>query len=193
MLKKESKIRILENFGAIDYAIFGKPVAKTDVCCPFFTEEYLASKGALLSIVIEIYKLMDHSPKVIEESVNSSKLREMAKRSASVARENCKLLVSSKNGRKDVKVALRESLTKLKGEKVNIDEMVKNEIRRKAYGLAIDNLLIGRAITESKQYDKMNTWTGRILEDAYKVVRDNLVEAAMTIIENTEETSPKKN
>lgn len=186
MLSKESKLRILENFQAIDYAIFGKPVGKTNTCCPFFVEEYVSAKGALLSVMIEMYKLIDHKPKVLKEAVSSDKLRKMAKKSASIARENCKTLVSSENGRKDVKKSLRESLSKVKTKKINIDEMVQNEIKRKAYGLAIDNLLIGRAVTESKSYKKMNTWNGRILEDAYKVLRDNLVESAMAILDNVE-------
>lgn len=192
MLSKESKIRILENFQAIDYTIFGKPVGKTGVCCPFFVEEYLSAKGALLSVMIEMYELMDHKPKVLKEAVNSLKLKGMAKKSAFIARENCKTLVSSEDGRKDVKQSLRESLTKLKDKKFNIDEMVQNEIKRKAYGLAIDNLLVGRAIAESTNYKKMNTWNGRILEDAYKVLRDNLVETAIAVLENDIPEEPKK-
>lgn len=186
MLSKESKIRVLENFKSLDYAFFGKPVKESTVCCPFFIEEYLSIKGALLSVAVEMYKLIDHSPKVIKENITTEKLDKMAIKSAKVARENCKRLVSSANGRSDVKKALRESLTKVKTKKVNIDEMVQTEIRKKAYGLAIDNLIIGRAISESKNFKKMNSWDGRILEDAYKVLRGNLVEAAMNILDNAE-------
>jgi hypothetical protein len=188
MLTKESKIRVLENFHSIDYAIFGKPVGKTDTCCPFFVEEYVAAKGALLSVMIEMYKLMNHKPKTLMESVNSARLKSMSKRSAAIARENCQTLVSSESGRNDVKKSLRESLSKVKDTKINIDEMVQTEIRRKSYGLAIDNLLIGRAITEAKNYKKMNSWNGRILEDAYKVLRDNLVESAIAILDNSVES-----
>ena len=187
MLSKESKIRILENFQSIDYVIFGKPLAKTGVCCPFFVEEYVSVKGALLSVLIEMYKMIDHKPKVLKEEIDTIKLKNMAKKSASIARENCKVLVSSDAGRKDVKKSLRESLTKVKTKKVNIDEMIQNEIRRKSYSLAVDNLLIGRAITEGRNYSKLNTWNGKILEDAYKVLRDNLVEAAINVLENTDD------
>ena len=54
-LKKESKIRVLENFYSLDYVLFGKPVSKVDICCPVFVEEYLSIKGALMSLVIEMY------------------------------------------------------------------------------------------------------------------------------------------
>ena len=110
----------------------------------------------------------------------------MAKNSAIIARENCKKLVTSRKGRENVKQDLRESLSKTK-KKVDIDKLVQEKIRTKAYSLAVDNLLVGRAISESKKYNKLNTWNGRIIEEAYKILRDNLVESAIGIIENTAE------
>jgi len=183
-LKKESKIRILENFYSLDYALFGKPISKVNVCCPVFVEEYLSVKGALLSLMIEMFKLVKHSPKAITEKVESKKLIKMARESAIISRENCKLLVTSKKGREDVKQDLRESLTRAK-KGTDVEKLVQEKIRTKAFSLAIDNLLVGRAITESKKYDKLNTWNGRIIEDAYKVLRDNLVECAINILDNT--------
>lgn len=190
-LKKESKIRVLENFYSLDYVLFGKPVIKENVCCPVFVEEYLSVKGALMSLVIEMYKLVKHSPETITEKVSEKSLRKMARESAIIARENCKKLVTSKKGRKNVKIELRESLSKMNSKKVNIEKLVQDKIRTKAFSLAVDNLLIGRAITESKKIKKLNSWNGRIIEDAYKVLRDNLVEAAMNIIENSEDDTKK--
>jgi len=190
-LKKESKIRVLENFYALDYVLFGKPVSKVDTCCPVFVEEYLSIKGALLSLMVEMFQLVKHSPAPITESIQTPELLKMARKSAVVARENCKKLVASKKGREDVKVDLRESISNRK-EKVNIEKLVQEKIRVKAFSLAVDNLLIGRTITESKKYDKLNTWNGRILEDAYKILRDNLVESALGILENGEDEDLKK-
>lgn len=185
-IKKESKIRILENFYSLDYVLFGKPISKVDMCCPVFAEEYLSVKGALMSLVVEMYKLIKHSPKTITEKVEVKDLLKMAKESAVVARDNSKKLVTSKKGRDDVKTQLRESILNTK-KGLNIEKLVQEKIRTKAYSLAVDNLLIGRAITESKKFDKLNTWNGRIIEDAYKILRDNLVESAMNIIENSED------
>lgn len=192
-IKKESKIRVLENFYSLDYVLFGKSVSKVDTCCPVFVEEYLSVKGALMSLVIEMYKLVKHAPKTITEEVTSKKLMKMARESAEIARENCKKLVTSEKGSADVKKSLRESISKTK-KNLNIEKLVQEKIRIKAFSLAVDNLLIGRAITESKKFDKLNTWNGRIIEDAYKVLRDNLVESAVNIIENGEDldTGSKK-
>ncbi len=184
-LKKESKIRILENFYSLDYTLFGKPATEVNVCCPAFLEEYLSVKGALMSLVVEMYKLIKHSPAVVSEKVDQKQLLKNARQSAIIARENCEKLVTSKKGRIDVKESLRESISKTKRSDVDIEKLVHEKIRSKAFSLAVDNLLIGRAITESKKFDKLNTWNGRILEDAYKILRDNLVECALNILENT--------
>ena len=182
-LKKESKIRVLENFYALDYVLFGKPVSKVDTCCPVFVEEYLSIKGALMSLMVEMLQLVKHSPATISEAVDSKELLKMARKSAIIARENCKKLVTSKKGRTDVKNDLRESLEGA-SKKVDLEKLVQEKIRTKAFALAVDNLLIGRTITESKKYDKLNTWNGRIIEDAYKILRDNLVESALVILGN---------
>jgi hypothetical protein len=183
-LKKESKIRVLENFYSLDYTLFGKPVSEVDVCCPAFTEEYMYVKGALMSLVIEMYRLIKHSPAVLNEKVDSKDLLKRARKSAVIARENCEKLVTSPKGRKNVKESLRESLAKTKSD-VDLEKLVQEKIRSKAFSLAVDNLLIGRVVSESKKIDKLNSWDGRIIEDAYKILRDNLVECAMNIIENT--------
>lgn len=183
MLTRESKLKLLENFYAIDLALFGKPATKVDICCPVFIEEFLSLKGALLSIVIEMYKLMEHDPKPIMESVSKKDLMKSAIKSAKAARAESKRLVSSKEGKESVKIRLREALH-TSDEKVNIDKMVQETIRRKAFSLAVDNLLIGRTISEAKSYKKLNSWDGKIMEDAYKVLRDQLVDSALTIMES---------
>jgi hypothetical protein len=183
-LSKESKIRILENFYALDYVFFGKPVLESTVCCPFFIQEYLSVKGAILSVMIEMFNLVEHTPSVINEKVNTKNLQRMALFSAKSARENCKKLVVTEKGKEDVKKMIKEALNESKGSDVKMEDIVQSKIREKAYSLAVDNLLIARTISESEGYTKMNTWEGKILEDAYKILRDQLVECALNIVEN---------
>jgi len=183
-LSKESKIRVLENFYALDYVFFGKSVKEAAACCPAMLNEFIAVKGALLSVLVEMYKLVEHSPTALTERVSSKKLRNLARESARVARENCKRILASSKGRADVKASLRETIAQ--EENVNVDELVQTKIREKAFSLAVDNLLIAKTIAESKHYDKLNGWEGKIIEDAYKVLRDSLVENAMVIIDGSE-------
>jgi len=184
MLQKESKIRVLENFYSLDYVFFGKPVKKMQACCPSLIEDYITVKGALMSLMIEMYKLIDHKPEAIDGVVTSEGLAETARENAKIARENAHHLVHSDKGRQDIKEELRNSITE--DSDINIEEEVKDKIREKAFSLAIDNILIGRAVTESDQIEVLNDWEGKIVEDAYKVLRDSLVESAMFVLEADE-------
>jgi hypothetical protein len=184
-LNKESKVRVFETFYALDFLFFGKPVTKVETCCPIFVEEYLSVKGALMSVVIEMLQLTKHSPKPLTEKVDTPILMKMASASAKIARENCKKLLLTDKGREDVKSMVQEALsTKKEGDKVKLSELVQQKIREKAFSLAIDNLVIARNLVESKSIKKLNEWEGKIVEDAYKILRDNLVEAALELLES---------
>jgi len=182
MLTKESKMRILENFYAIDYTLFGKSINKVETCCPATINEYVTVKGALLSVMIEMNKLVNHIPQeIIGHQVYSKDLRKMARESARLARENAKLLVATDKGKEDIKKELREAVAENKG--TTVEDLVQEKIREKTFSLALDNLLIARTVNESMYYNNLNAVEGTILEDAYKVLRDSLVELAIFIDE----------
>lgn len=185
MLRKESKIRVLENFYGIDYALFGKPVSEVVNCCPVIKEEYVQVKGALLSVYIEMLKLMGHKPESITEKVNTKQLKVMAKESAKQSRYAARKIVTTEKARADIKSELKQALQENK----NLDpsKVVESKIREKAFRLAIDNMLVARSLSESKNYKKMNEWEGQIIEDSYKILRDNLCEIAMMILDDDEQ------
>jgi hypothetical protein len=180
MLSKESKIRVLENFYALDYVLFGKPINKIDMCCPLVKEEYLSIKGALMSVYVEMMKLIKHQPEALDEKVDSKLLMGKARNSAIIAREHSEKIVKSDKARANIKSTLKEALSD--NPKADISHIVEKTIRSKAFGLAVDSLLLSRAITESEDYKKLNEWEGRIVEDSYKILRDNLIEAAYMIL-----------
>lgn len=192
MLSKESKIRVLENFYALDYVFFGKPVTKMESCCPLVKEEYLSIKGALMSVFVEMLKLVDHKPGVIEEQVDSKQLMQNARETAKTARENAQKIVSTDKSRAAIKEDLKEMLKTDKD--LDISEAIETKIRTKAFSYAVDNLLLARVIGESKAFDSLNEWEGAIVEDSYKILRTNLVESAYDIIytESMEELMEKE-
>jgi len=187
-LSKETKIRVLENFYAIDYILFGKPLKnielaeskECDVCNQALIDEYVTAKGALLSTVLEMYRLVEHTPTPIEEKITTKDLSKLATESAKTSRKNAVTLVKEERARNDIKESLISAITE--SDNVNVEETVKAKIREKAYSLAIDNLLVARTINESKNFKELDSWTGRIIEDAYKVLRDSVVEAAAEIL-----------
>lgn len=178
----ETKIRVLENFYGIDYVFFGKQISEVDSCCPILTEEYLTVKGALMSVYIEMLKLIDHIPEPIEERVEADDLLENAKWAADLARENAKEIVLTDSAKESIKISMKQALKE--DADVNLTELLETKIRQKAYGLAVDNLLLARTLEESVDINNMNEWEGRIMEDSYKVLRDDLVERAWSILED---------
>lgn len=184
---KESKIKVLENFYALDYIFFGKPVKKMEACCPALVEDYLAVKGALSSVVIELLKVIKHSPEKLTEKVDLKMMTKNARESAKICRENAKKIVATDKAKQNIKADLKEQL-KENDSKVDIPKLVEGLIREKAFRLAVDNLLIAKAISESENYTELNEWGGKIIEDSYKILRDSLVESSILILATDEES-----
>lgn len=184
MLSKESKIRVLENFYALDYVFFGQPVSVVESCCPLIKEDYLSVKGALLSVFIEMLKLVEHTPDPVAEKVEGDTLHLMAKESATLAREAAEKVVVTEKARNDIKAELRETIES--GKEVDIPKLVEERIREKAFRLAVDNLLVARVLGESLEVQALNYFEGKIIEDSYKILRDNLCETANLILDNDE-------
>jgi len=183
-LNKSAKIKLLENFYGLDFVLFGKPVKEVEVCCPVLVTEYLTVKGALLSTLIEMYQLIEYTPKEISEKVDTEKLMIGSSRVAEWARSQAKSLLTMKRGKNYIKEQVSKAVQENPKEKKDIEKITEAKIREQAYSLAIDTLLIARTIVESKKYSKLNEWKGKILEDAYRILRDNLIECAISMMDN---------
>ena len=183
MLSKESKIRLLESFYSLDYLFFGDRLKSVKVD-PALAENYLVLKSALSSVIIEMFKIVEHSPIIENTKIDAPSLLECASRDAKAAKIICKKLVVSEDGKADVKAQIKEILSEDSNivKEVPILQIVKEEVERKAYSLAVDTLLIAKMLRESKRYQALNEAEGRVLEDSYKLIRDSLVETAQTII-----------
>lgn len=186
MLSKESKLRVLENFYALDYIFFGKPVKKVSTCCSAITEEYLSIKGALLHVFVEMLRTVEHSPAILKENISSKDIIKNSKISANIARENSKRIVTTEKAKTDIKKMLEETIEMNKDDDINVAVVVEDTIREKAFALAVDNILIAKTLSESKMAEKLNEWEGKIIEDSYKILRNALVESASLILENVE-------
>jgi hypothetical protein len=183
MLKnKESKIRILENFYAIDRIVFGKPLSEIETCCPGLLDEYVTTKGAMLSVLVDMYNLTDHQPEKIEEKIDFSKISENSITLCDEAKANSKAIISSDKG----KILIKEKVKEIISEDADSDmnEVLDATIKESLISIALDNLLIGNAISESQNIDGFNSIEGRILEDAYKTLKTDLMEIASLIIED---------
>ena len=184
MLSKESKIRVLENFYALDYVFFGKPLKKVASCCPLIKEDYLSIKGALMSVYIEMLKMVDHTPQPLEEKMSSKLLLNNSREYAKNAREAAATVVKTERARDDIKSELKVAIKE--DSDTNIPGLIETKIREKAFRLAVDNILIAKMLSESKGISALNDWSGKIVEDSYKILRDNLCETANLILDSDE-------
>jgi hypothetical protein len=132
--------------------------------------------------MVEMYKLVEHSPAKLSEKLTTKDFTSNARRYAQYARQSAKKIVTTEKAKQNIKEQLKRVISENKN--VNIPEIVESLIREKAFKLAVDHLLIARTIAESKNVQNMNEWTGKLLEDSYKILRDSVVESALTILEN---------
>jgi hypothetical protein len=184
-MNKGSKNRILENYYALDYVFFKKPISEVTICCPFFIQEYLSAKGALLSILVDMYKLIEHKPLLKEDApLKTSDLLPIAEKTAIIAKKNAQVLINSPKGQQSIKKAVSESIKRNK-DKLTIEEITDHHVLKRAFSSALDNMLINRTISESKSVSKLNEWQGQVLERAYKRMRTTLIETAISILEET--------
>jgi len=184
-LSKESKITVLENFYGVDYIFFNKPLKELDYCCPALAEEYVNLKGAMMSIFIEMLKLMDHSPEALVEKIDLSTIRQNASVKADNSKFAASKLMQTEAAKENIKNSLIENLATdgEKEEDINPSEFIEFQIQTKSYALAVDNLMLAKPLSESRDVKAMIGFEGKLLEDSYKILRDGLCECAMIILD----------
>jgi hypothetical protein len=183
-LSKESKMQVLENFYGLDYVFFNKPLKELDYCCPALAEEYVNLKGALMSVFVEMLKLMEHQPEVIEETVTVKQIRENASESADRSRFAASKLMQTEAARSSIKDSLIESMAIESEDEIDPNVFIEFQIRSKSYALAVDNLMLAKPLSESANVKAMLGFEGKLLEDSYKILRDGLCECAQIILED---------
>ena len=183
-LSKESKMQILENFYGLDFVFFNKPLKELDYCCPALAEEYVNLKGALMSVFIEMLKLMEHQPAITEEKVTVAQIRENASRSADKSRFAASKLMQTESAKESIKDSLIESMAMETEEEIDPKAFIEFQIQTKSYALAVDNLMLAKPLSEANDVKAMLGFEGKLLEDSYKILRDGLCECALIIIED---------
>jgi len=185
MLANEAKVKIIENFYAIDYILLGKKLSEVEVCCPVFQEEYVTIKGNLLSVLGEMYRLVEYSPKINKDfSIKRKSLIENASKIASNCINESKKILKNEGSKDYIRERIRQIIKENKDSEIEPEKIVEHEILFKSFGIALDNLLIKSMLNESKDYKQINEWEGRILEDSYKFLKEELINTAIFIIKD---------
>lgn len=184
-ISKESKVQVLENFYGLDYVFFNKPLKELDYCCPALAEEYVNLKGALLSVFVEMLKVMEHAPEEIDGKLSVQQIRENASKSADTAKFASSKLMQTEAARESIKDSLIESIAlEESDDEINPQEFIEFQIQTKSYALAVDNLMLAKPLSEANDVNAMVGFEGKLLEDSYKILRDGLCECALIILED---------
>ena len=179
-MKNSCKLRIVENFVSIDYICFGDLLKNLHTGSNRDIREYMELKGSLCSILSEFYNLVDFDPGMPENKIDANALYENAKANSIIARGNSKTIMESENGKKQLQLQVGKNIEEFS--ESDTKDIVDFTIHEKAMQIALDNLLIARMLNENEIVPKMQTFEGVILEDAYKTLRDSIVEKAIEII-----------
>jgi len=183
MTKQAIKAKLLENFYALDYIFFGKPVRKVkDFCCPALVESYLTTKGALLSVMLEVYKVTGYSPK-ISKKITAKLIHENAKSLSKEVKKDVKDLLISESGAKSIRNKVSQYLTE--SNKIT-SEIIKEAIKEKAFSVAIDRLLLGSIVQECDHFEELDSKDGKVIEEAYRLLRTDLAETAVIMHDSIE-------
>lgn len=177
MNSRELKTKILENWFAIDSILFNDH-AKYVIKEGRSFREYISLKGALLSNLYEFYNHIGYTPVIEEDNFpkNEKALIENSRQSSIYAKK----LAATTLSREDVKGALKKKIVREAKER-NVKDPAKFSklvAEQKFRQISLDNILIGIPILECQNRDKMDDVKGQILEDAYKMMRDQIVKLA---------------
>jgi len=185
MLSPGSKAKILENFFGLDFAIFKKPLDKVEVCCPILKEEYTISKGALLSIMIEMFNYLEHNSE-LRDDINISGLKKIALESAKISRKNASSIILSESSKKQMAEDIMKIITESsEEEKLSHEAVAESVMKKRLITRIIDDLVLMRPLTEcSKGKGGLRTGRGKELLETYTLLRDNLVKSVLEILES---------
>jgi hypothetical protein len=182
MIKTKSKIKMLEFYYAIDKVFFGRALTEVKIkCCPLLKEDYLTLKGALISTMIEMSKLIEHDPKYNKKTLSEADIQITSVNMAKKARQNALKIIATERSIKILKNSVKQLIRE--DTKIGITKATQKAIGEKAFEIALDNLVIASMLHESNSINKINTMNGQIIEGAYKIVRSALVERAQDILD----------
>ena len=179
MLSSRDKFNLLRNYKALDYICFGKPieeVAKVEGVDRTLVSQYITTKGGLISVVIEMTKMCE--TKTGDEELDPKTLVNESKKVAASSITAGIHVLKTKKAREYIK---EQVLSSSKDDKADVDKAIDLKLAEAALSFSIDSLLIGTVLAEATSFSKINDWEGVIVENTYKVLRNDLLSIVQKI------------
>lgn len=170
-MSKSTKSEVLKHWFGIDSILLGGPAK--EVLKEENFEQYLSTKGALLSNLYEIYQKIGY-----ESEDTYGTVKEMADASSELAKsskERANKILENASVGKLVRDEIKEmgDVEGLTGQQVARYVVLK---RRNA--IALDSMLLEN-IVEGESKKELADWQGRVLIDAHKTLRDSLIDISL--------------
>ncbi len=168
-MNKGIKTEVLEHWMGIDFILFGDKNPK-DVLKEDSYKNYITTKGAFLSNLYEIYMLIGYNS---DSKFNTVKeMKENSIKLANEAKNKSKDKIQNESVLKLIKEEVSEFL---KDQKLNEQEMAKRVVSRRHKAISLDSLVLENALRKGCKYC-LTDWRGKVLIDAHKTLRDNLID-----------------
>jgi len=165
------KSEVLKHWFGIDTVLFGNKA--TDSLSEENISNYLTTKGSLLSNLFEIYKKIKFEP-----GTKFNTVADMIKESFDLA-ENSKARAKELLESESVTKMVREEIKDIGSvESLTEREVARYVIQKRRNAVAIDSMMLESALSE-EQKELLTDWQGKVLVDAHKTLRDNLIEISL--------------
>jgi len=170
-MSKSMKSEVLKHWFGIDTVLFGNKA--TDSLSEENISNYLTTKGSLLSNLFEIYKKIKFEP-----GTKFNTVADMIKESFDLA-ENSKARAKELLESESVTKMVREEIKDIGSvESLTEREVARYVIQKRRNAVAIDSMMLESALSE-EQKELLTDWQGKVLVDAHKTLRDNLIEISL--------------
>ncbi len=175
---KDNKVvqtKILENWYIMDSLLLNGH-AKEKIKDAKLFEQYVSLKAAFLHTLHELYGHINYIPEYEREPKSVRTLTEHAVAGA----KHAKKLAANIMHKEDVRTALKKRIVQEAETKqvTDMDAFSDNIIKEKFTQIALDNALIGIPVLESKNKAAFDDFKGEMLNEAYKMYRNELVKLA---------------
>lgn len=170
-MSKSMKSEVLKHWFGIDSILFGQKA--TESLSEENISKYLSTKGALLSNLFELYKKINLDPDTKFDTV------------ADMVKESIELADVSKKRARELLES--ESVTKMVREEIkdigSVESLTERQVARyvvlkRRNAVAIDSMMLESTLTE-EQKKLLSDWKGKVLVNAHKTLRDNLIEISL--------------
>lgn len=167
MLNSDTKKMVIESWYLIDFSLF-KDDPKKELSETQY-KEYLSNKAALLEVLFEMYgKVLHYNKNFDSRYTTYEEMFDFVEDKITILKENVIDIIK----KEDVLVQLREEFQGYTREQVS------SGLETKKLEFLFDLTLLSEAINNLKNPNKLKKWDYKLLYNAYKHFRTNLISYA---------------